>query len=354
MSEENQIEVEEAVDVVEQEESLEEASSAAADTLKPSATKTQMLGDLMSKVAGMTKQDLSAFLDKTLAQVGKEADSVPDNSGKNAASISNSGVSTPSPRVAVPAKAMKEDMDELLADQEDLSEEFKSAASTLFEAAVQNRVILEATRIEEEFEAKLEEQVTKSVDELHEQVEQYMDYVVEQWMQENEVAIESNFRVQATESFIDGLKNLFAESYVEVPEEKVDLIADLQQSVAELEESLESVQAENLKLNNMISEASVEAAFEEVAEGLVDTQTEKLRSLAEGIEYADSSEYAEKLKIIKEQYFTESKNENEGSTGLINEEVSVGSNDEDESDTAAVVPEEMKHYFQAISSTIRK
>lgn len=354
MSEENQIEVEEAVDVVEQEESLEEASSAAADTLKPSATKTQMLGDLMSKVAGMTKQDLSAFLDKTLAQVGKEADSVPDNSGKNAASISNSGAGTPSPRVAVPAKAMKEDMDELLADQEDLSEEFKSAASTLFEAAVQNRVILEATRIEEEFESKLEEQVTKSVDELHEQVEQYMDYVVEQWMQENEVAIESNFRVQATESFIDGLKNLFAESYVEVPEEKVDLIADLQASVAELEESLESVQAENLKLNNMISEASVEAAFEEVAEGLVDTQTEKLRSLAEGIEYADSTEYAEKLKIIKEQYFTESKNENEGSTGLINEEVSVGSNDEDESDTAAVVPEEMKHYFQAISSTIRK
>ena len=328
MSEENQIEVEEAVDVVEQEESLEEASSAAADTLKPSATKTQMLGDLMSKVAGMTKQDLSAFLDKTLAQVGKEADSVPDNSGKNAASISNSGAGTPSPRVAVPAKAMKEDMDELLADQEDLSEEFKSAASTLFEAAVQNRVILEATRIEEEFESKLEEQVTKSVDELHEQVEQYMDYVVEQWMQENEVAIESNFRVQATESFIDGLKNLFAESYVEVPEEKVDLIADLQASVAELEESLESVQAENLKLNNMISEASVEAAFEEVAEGLVDTQTEKLRSLAEGIEYADSTEYAEKLKIIKEQYFTESKNENEGSTGLINEEVSVGSNDE--------------------------
>jgi hypothetical protein len=121
MSEENQIEVEEAVDVVEQEESLEEASSAAADTLKPSATKTQMLGDLMSKVAGMTKQDLSAFLDKTLAQVGKEADSVPDTSSKNAASVSHSGAGTPSPRVAVPAKAMKEDMDELLANQEDLS-----------------------------------------------------------------------------------------------------------------------------------------------------------------------------------------------------------------------------------------
>jgi len=353
MSEENQIEVEEAVDVVEQEESLEEASSGAAETLKPSATKTQMLGDLMSKVAGMTKQDLSAFLDKTLAQVGKEADSVPDTSGKNAASVNHSGAGVPSPRVAVPAKAMKEDMDELLADQEDLSEDFKAKASTLFEAAVQNRVVLEVARLEEEFETQLEEKITESVDELHQQVEQYMDYVVEQWMQENEVAIESNFRVQATESFIDGLKNLFAESYVEVPEEKVDLIADLQQSVAELEESLESVQAENLKLNAMISEASVEAAFEEVSEDLVETQVEKLRSLAEGIEYADAEEYAEKLKIIKEQYFTESKQENEGHTGLIDEEVSVGSNDESEEGQAQVIPEEMKHYFQAISRTHR-
>jgi hypothetical protein len=353
MSEENQIEVEEAVDVVEQEESLEEASSGAAETLKPSATKTQMLGDLMSKVAGMTKQDLSAFLDKTLAQVGKEADSVPDTSGKNAASVNHSGAGVPSPRVAVPAKAMKEDMDELLADQEDLSEDFKAKASTLFEAAVQNRVVLEVARLEEEFETQLEEKITESVDELHQQVEQYMDYVVEQWMQENEVAIETNFRVQATESFIDGLKNLFAESYVEVPEEKVDLIDELQSAVAELEESLESVQAENLKLNAMISEASVEAAFEEVSEDLVETQVEKLRSLAEGIEYANAEEYAEKLKIIKEQYFTESKQENEGHTGLIDEEVSVGSNDDSEEGDAVVIPEEMKHYFQAISRTHR-
>jgi len=353
MSEENQIEVEETVDVVEQEESLEEASSAAAETLKPSATKTQMLGDLMSKVAGMTKQDLSAFLDKTLAQVGKEADTVPDTSGKNQSSISHSGAGVPGPRVAVPAKAMKEDMEELLDGQEDLSEDFKEKATTLFEAAVQNRVMLETARIEEEFESQLEERVTESVDELHEQVNQYMDYVVEQWMQENEVAIENNFRVQATESFIDGLKNLFAESYVEVPEEKIDLVDELQSKLAEIEESLESVQAENLKLNALINEATVEACFDEVSEDLVDTQVEKLRSLAEGIEYTDAEEYAEKLKIIKEQYFTESKTENEGSTGLINEEVSVGSNDDSEGETQ-VVPHEMKSYFNAISSTIRK
>lgn len=352
MSEENTIEVEENVEVVEQEETLDEATEAAA-SLKPKASsKSAMLGDLMKHVAGMTKQDLSSFLDKTLAQVGKEADSVPDTSGKNASSISNSGAGVPSPRVAVPAKAMKEDMDELLSDQDDLSEDFRSKASTLFEAAVQNRVVLEVARLEEEFESKLEEQVTTSIDELHEQVNQYMDYVVEKWMEENQVQLENNFRVQVTEQFIEGLKGLFAESYVEVPEEKVDLIGDLESKVNELEESLESAQAENVKLTAMVNEARIEDTFEEVSEGLADTQVEKLRSLSEGIEYSSNEEYEEKLKIIKEQYFTESTKDNEGSTGLIDEEVSVGSNDD--SEDSVVIPEEMKHYFQAISKTSRK
>ena len=312
-----------------------------------------MIGDLMSKVAGMTKQDLSSFLDKTLAQVGKEADSVPDTHGKNQSSISNSGAGVPSPRVAVPAKAMKEDLEDLFGDQEDLSEDFRTRATTIFEAAVNNRVQLEMVRIEEENEAVVAEQVTESIEELHEQVEKYMDYVVEKWMEENAVALENNFRVQATESFIDGLKTLFAESYVEVPEEKIDLVDELQGYVAELEESLEAVEAENVELTKVISEASAEATFDDVAEGLVDTQVEKLRALAEGVEYSSHEEYAEKLKIIKEQYFTESQKQNEGSTGLINEEVSVGSNDDAE-DEGAVVHPDMRPYVEGISRTIRK
>jgi hypothetical protein len=353
MSEENYVEVEETVDVVEEEnENLDEASAAAA-TLKPSATKSQMLSDLMSKVAGMTKQDLSSFLDKTLAQVGREADSVPDNSGKNKASVANSGAGVPSPRVAVPAKAMKEDMDELLGEQDGLSEEFKTRATTIFEAAVNNRAALIEAELEEAYEAKLEEQVSASVEELHESVNQYMDYVVEKWMEENGVALENNFRVEATETFIEGLKNLFAESYVEVPEDKVDMVDELAVYAAELEEQLEAVEATNLELTNLINEATVESAFDEVSEGLVETQVEKLRSLAEGIEYADADEYGEKLKIIKEQYFTESKKE-EGSTGLINEEVSVGSNDDIEDDGAVRVTPEMQNYFDAIGRSLRK
>ena len=351
MSEEMNTEVEETVDVVEQEESLDEASAGQA-TLNVSATKTQMLGDLMSKVAGMTKQDLSSFLDKTLAQVGKEADSVPDTSSKNSSSVSNSGAGVPSPRVAVPAKAMKEDLEDLFGDQEDLSEDFRTRATTIFEAAVNNRVQLEVVRIEEENEVKLEEQVTESIEELHGQVEKYMDYVVEKWMEENSIALENNFRVQATESFIDGLKNLFAENYVEVPEEKIDLVAELEERLGELEESLEVAEAKNVELTKVISEATADATFEAVSEGLVDTQVEKLRALAEGVEYSTPEEYAEKLKIIKEQYFTESKKENEGSTGLINEEVSVGSNDDVEDE--AVVHPDMRPYMESIARAIRK
>lgn len=351
MSEENQVEVEENVDFV-AEEQIDEVTDAQA-SLKPSATKSQMLSDLMSKVAGMTKQDLSAFLDKTLAQVGKEADTVKDTSGKNKSSVSHSGAGVPSPRVATAAKtAMKEDMDDLLSEQDDLSEEFKEKATTIFEAAVNNRVSIIEAEMQEQFAEQLEEQLTESVEELHEQVDQYMNYVVEKWMEENEVALENNFRVEATENFINGLKNLFADNYVEVPDEKVDLVDELAEHALELEEMLEAVHAENIQLNNIINEATVDAAFEEVSEGLADTQAEKLRALAEGIEYNDAADYAEKLKIIKEQYFTESKKE-EGSTGLINEEVSVGSNDEEGEGEVQVSPE-MQNYFQAISKTIRK
>jgi hypothetical protein len=343
MSHEMNTQVEE---VVENEVSLEEASAEA--TLKPqNATKSSMLSQMMGIFAGMKKEDLSSFLTKTLAQVGKEDETVPDTSAKNAASVAmKGGVTAPSPSTG----AMKEDVQELFGEQEDLSEEFKTEASTLFEAAVQNRVVLEVARLEEEFDAKLEEQVTESLDELHQQVNNYMDYVVEKWMEKNEVAIANNFRVEATEQFIDGLKNLFAENFVEVPEEKVDMIGGLESRVAELEESLESVEAENVKLNKVISESQVEAAFDDVSEGLADTQVEKLRSLTESMEYDSIDEYTQKLEIVKKQYFSESP-ESE-TTGLITEEDSVGSNDEPEQEQ--MIPEEMKGYFNAISKTIKK
>lgn len=325
---------------------VEEETSAQASVKMPGkSSKSQMLGDLMKHVAGMTKQDLSSFLDKTLAQVGNE--NAPDTSAKNQASIKQGGAGTPSPS----AKAMKEDIDSMFEGDEAFSEEFKTSASTIFEAAVNNRVMLIQADLEEQFEEKLEEQVNQSIDELQEQVNTYMDYVVEKWMEQNEVALENNFRVEATEKFIDGLKGLFAESYVEVPEEKVDMVADLEAQIKGLEEQVEEATRQNVQLSAELSSASMKEAFDSVSEGMVDTAAEKLRSLAEGVEFTSAAEYAEKLAIIKKQYFAESVEESV-ETGLINEEDSVALNEEQ--DEAPKVPVEMRSYTDAISRTIKR
>jgi hypothetical protein len=335
-------------DVVETEVEVaeEQIDENAQSSLKPGSTKSAMLGDLMKHVAGMSKQDLSSFLTKVLAQVGNEP--TPSTHAQNVASIKQNGAGVPSPS----AKAVKEDVEEMFAGQE-LSEEFKDQASTLFEAAVANRVAIEVARIEEEFESQLEEKVTESVDTLHNQVNEYMDYVVEQWMEQNEVAIENNYRVEVTESFIQGLKDLFEQNYVEVPEDKVDMVEELVNKVEEMEESLNSAQAENIRLSNSLSELEANGVFANVAEGLADTQTEKFRTLTEGVEYSTKEEYAAKLKMIKSQYFSESVEEAPStSTGLITEEDSIASNDAPEEE--AVVPVEMKAYVSAIARSIKK
>lgn len=338
---------------VNEQEEVTEASTAQA-SLKPKASKSEMLAQMLRVIGGMKKEDLSAFLAKTLAQVGKEDDTVPDTSSKNQSSIATTNPAAPGPKSVAPINsfgAMKEDMDELLADSQDLSEEFKERATTLFEAAVNNRVSLEVARLEEEFEEKVEEQVFESVEKLNEQVSQYIDYVAEKWMEENEVALETNYRSSVTESFIEGLKKLFEESYVEVPEDKIDLIEELESKVEHLQESLETIEAENVRLNKVIKEDNIDDIFNDISEGLADTQVEKFRSLVEGIEFESAEEYQRKLEIIKEQYFMESTSEY-SATGLINEEETVGSNEEPENN--AYIPEEMKYYVQAISKTIKR
>lgn len=333
--------------------------SSAASTMKPNgkASKSELLASMMRVVGAMKKDDLSAFLDKTLEQVGKEDDSVPDTSAKNQASVAANADSKPAPEGVKPygevsVKAMKEDMKDIFADQEDLSEDFKSRAFTLFEAAVANRVAIEAARLEEQVEQQVEEQVMSMVDDLNEKVETYIDYVADKWIEENKLAIETDYRSEVTENFIQGLKNLFEESYIEVPEEKRDLVDELQERCEKLEESLESIESENVRLNSLIGEARVEAAFDDVAEGLADTQVEKFRTLAEGMTFEGIEDYREKLEIVKHQYFNESKSEKQSSTGLIDEETNVGSNDDLSEETR--IPAEMKHYFQAISKTVKK
>ena len=199
--------------------------------------------------------------------------------------------------------AMKEDIDALFADDSTISEEFKSKVSTIFEARVEDRV----SQIEEETEAKyagmLEEAVESIRADLTEKVDDYLSYVVEQWMKDNEIAIESGLRSELTEDFIAGMRNLFAEHYIDVPAEKVDLVDELAGKVEELESKLNEEIERAVDLKKSLVESRKVEMTREVCEGLTDTQVEKIKSLAESVEFSTEDEYKSKLDTIRENYF---------------------------------------------------
>jgi hypothetical protein len=200
-------------------------------------------------------------------------------------------------------KKMKEDVDALFADDSTISEEFKSKVSTIFEARVADRV----SQIEEETEAKyagmLEEAVESIRADLTEKVDDYLSYVVEQWMKDNEIAIESGLRSELTEDFIAGMRNLFAEHYIDVPAEKVDLVDELAGKVEELESKLNEEIERAVDLKKSLVESRKVEMTREVCEGLTDTQVEKIKSLAESVEFSTEDEYKQKLETIRENYF---------------------------------------------------
>jgi len=198
---------------------------------------------------------------------------------------------------------MKEDVEALFADDSTISEEFKSKVSTIFEARVADRVL----QIEEETEAKyagmLEEAVESIRADLTEKVDDYLSYVVEQWMKDNEIAIESGLRSELTEDFIAGMRNLFAEHYIDVPAEKVDLVDELAGKVEELESKLNEEIERAVDLKKSLVESRKVEMTREVCEGLTDTQVEKIKSLAESVEFSTEDEYKQKLETIRENYF---------------------------------------------------
>ena len=200
-------------------------------------------------------------------------------------------------------KTMKEDIEALFADDETISEEFKSKVSTIFEARVQDRI----TQLEEETEARyagmLEEAVESIKQDLTEKVDDYLSYIVEQWMEENQIAIESGLRAEMTEDFIAGLRNLFAENYIDVPAEKVDLVEELASKVEELESKLNEEIDRGVSYAKALVESRKSELTREVCDGLTDTQVEKIKSLAESVEFSTEDEYKEKLETIRENYF---------------------------------------------------
>ena len=199
--------------------------------------------------------------------------------------------------------SVKEDVDALL-NGEELSEEFRAKAETIFEAAVMTRVKSEVARIEEEFEAKLQESVAQNVEGIVEQVDGYLGYIAEQWMTQNEIALERGMKSDILEGFIGGLKNLFEEHYIDIPEEKFDVLGEMESKIDELEAKLNEQVAANIELSKTLAESNRAEIVKTVSEGLTDTETEKFMSLVEELSYEDQASFETKVKTIRENYFT--------------------------------------------------
>jgi|TARA_R110002074_G_scaffold92238_1_gene201394 hypothetical protein len=202
----------------------------------------------------------------------------------------------------------------------DLSEDFKTQTVAIFEAAVQEKVIVERTALEEKFESDLQEQVNASVDELVEKVDQYLDYVVESWMEDNKVSVESNIKVEVAESLLTSIKGLVIEHNMEISDEQVDAVADLEAKLEESTSKYNDIVEQMIEVREAKEQADLAIAFKTISEDLTDTQAEKLRVLSEGVSYESVEEYSTKVEAIKANYFVESAPVQEDETDLLQEE----------------------------------
>lgn len=191
-----------------------------------------------------------------------------------------------------------------LVNGEDLSEEFKTKAATIFEAAIVTRVKAEVAKLNEEFEAKLEEAIAKNQEGLVEKVDGYLSYVAEQWIKNNEIALENGMKSEILESFVNGMKGLFEEHYIDVPEEKFDVLSAQEEAIAELQAKLDEQLQANVELAKVINEAKRNEIVAATAEGLAETDKEKFASLAEELSFEDAETFGKKVQTIRENYFT--------------------------------------------------
>jgi hypothetical protein len=235
-----------------------------------------------------------------------------------------------------------DDLNALVEDEATLSEEFKEKTAVIFEAAVKSKVAAEINRLEEAYAVELEEEVSTIKADLVEKVDSYLNYVVENWMEENKLAIQSGLRAEIAEGFMNGLKDLFVENYIEVPESKVDLVDDLAEQVEELEEKLNKTTAQAMEVSEELETYKREAVIREASKDLAETQVEKLKSLAADIDFVSEETFAKKVATIKESYFTKATAE------TVTEEV-----DETEGDMIVEASDTMARYIQAIKSSTK-
>ena len=234
-----------------------------------------------------------------------------------------------------------------LVEGEDLSEEFKEKAATIFEAAINSKISGIKEELTASYEEKLIEEVASIKEELKDRVDSYLEYVADEWIAENQLAVESGLKEEMTESFISGMKSLFEEHYVTIPEEKYDVIESMVDKLDEMEGKLNEQIEKNIALNRRLAESTADVVFSDVTEGLATSQKEKLATLVENVEFESETDYREKLVTLKESYFPS----NAGSQRDKSENLSEGT---ENPANIAEISNSMSAYLQTLNRVAKK
>ena len=294
-------------EVKEDNEEEEEGEEEVDESVSIPKTKAGMIKALYDQLNTMKKSDLSDSFTTIMGSTLAEEEEADDEDEEEEKPMESKKLKKEDIEIDV-----KEDI-EAIVNGEDLSEDFKTKASTIFEAAVSAKVLSEVNQRIEDLETSYKKEITEAKEEhlstVTEKVDGYLNYVTEEWMKENELAVEKGIRSELVEDFMTGLKNLFTEHYIDIPEEKVDLVDDLFEKVEELEQKLDESINTSVDIKKELAEYRKAETLREVSEDLADTEKEKLGKLADGIDFEDKSQYSEKLEVIKENYFPKQQSE---------------------------------------------
>ena len=290
-------------------------------------TKAALMAQMTTQMMGMNKSDLQASY-KAMMKPESYAEGIESDD---------------QPQLVEYQADFEEDLNALVESEATLSDEFKGKAGIIFETAIRTKLSEEIDRLETKYNEELAEEVESTKSDLVEKVDNYLNYVVEQWMDDNKVAVQTGLRTEIAEKFMGNLKDLFVESYIEVPESKVDLVDQLAEEVAELEAASNEAIAKNLSMMEELETYKRDAIIREHASGLAETQVEKLKDLVAEVDFDDEETFAEKVSTVKESYFTKKASESADIT-----------EESDDGDAVVESTGSMAQYLQAIQRTNKK
>jgi hypothetical protein len=305
----------------------------AADAVKPKQapapkTKAGMISAMTDKMLKMSKSDMESMYASYHKMKKEEVEEMEGEAIVESPEVDTMG-----------------ELNALVESEATLSDEFKEKTAVIFEAAVKSKLSEEIDRLESQYKEELEEELSSTKSEMVEKVDSYLNYVVENWMKENELQVENGLRTEIAEGFMSKLKDLFSESYIEVPESKVDLVDELAEQVEELESKLNETTQKVIDQSGELEEMKKEEIIRESSSDLADTQVEKLKTLVNDLDFEDAEKFAEKVKTVKEAHFS---NEQSGSDEIISEET------EGESDELIETSSSMDRYVSTLRKTQSK